>query len=140
MRQGKSVERIGYGRERKRMLSKRRKARRWRKIQRLCALLLALWALLVVLPSAARALLQFGGLSPEDYPQELLELLEKNEETYDFVSGYPERADFMGKEIDLSKDYEPGNVPLLMQWDRRWGYDSYGDDMIGLAGCGPTCT
>ena len=26
-----------------------------------------------------------------------------------------------------------------MQWDKRWGYDMYGDSMIGLAGCGPTC-
>ena len=79
------------------------------------------------------------GLSQEDYQQELLDLLEKNEETYDFVSGYPKREDYRGKAIDLSGDYEPGKVPLLMQWDRRWGYDSYGDDMIGLAGCGPTC-
>ena len=32
-----------------------------------------------------------------------------------------------------------GQVPLLLQWDKRWGYESYGDSIIGLAGCGPTC-
>ena len=74
-----------------------------------------------------------------DYPQELLDMLELNQETLDFVQDYPNRADYQGKPIDLSKDYTSGQVPLLMQWDKRWGYDSYGDSNIGLAGCGPTC-
>ena len=72
-------------------------------------------------------------------PAELLELLEKNPETKDFVEGYAVRASYINKPIDLSKDYTSEEVPLLMQWDRRWGYDSYGEDMIGIAGCGPTC-
>ena len=76
---------------------------------------------------------------PEDYPQELLELLEQNEETYDFVENYANRKQYQGGEIDLSDSYEAGDVPLLMQWDKRWGYDYYGSSMIGLAGCGPTC-
>lgn len=75
----------------------------------------------------------------EHYPEELLEMLEQNEETADFVKDYANREDYQGKEIDLSKDFETGSVPLLMQWDKRWGYDFYGDSMIGLAGCGPTC-
>lgn len=29
--------------------------------------------------------------------------------------------------------------PLFLQWDKRWGYVSYGGSMIGLSGCGPTC-
>ena len=41
--------------------------------------------------------------------------------------------------IDISKDVKKGKVPLLMQWDKRWGYDAYGDAMIALSGCGPTC-
>lgn len=75
----------------------------------------------------------------EDYPQELLELLEKNSETYDFVTSYPERDKYMGKEIDLTGEIKFGEVPLFLQWDRRWGYDDYGSEMIALAGCGPTC-
>lgn len=75
----------------------------------------------------------------ENYPAELLELLEQNEETDDFVRDYSKREEYQGKEIDLTKDFEEGSVPLLMQWDKRWGYDFYGDSMIGLAGCGPTC-
>lgn len=75
----------------------------------------------------------------EAYPDELLELLEKNEETYDFVKNYTKRDKYMGKTIDLSGDYKKGTVPLLMQWDKRWGYDLYGESLIALSGCGPTC-
>lgn len=74
-----------------------------------------------------------------NYPKEIQELLEKNPEAEDFAIGYAKRDSYINKPIDLSRDYKSGEVPLLMQWDRRWGYDSYGDDMIGIAGCGPTC-
>lgn len=75
----------------------------------------------------------------DEYPEELLELLEKNPETYDFVISYPEREKYQGQEIDLTGEVAAGDVPLFLQWDRRWGYDSYGNEMIALAGCGPTC-
>lgn len=77
--------------------------------------------------------------SVEAYPEELLEMLEKNPETYDFVTSYPERSKYQGKEIDLSGEVTRGEVPLFLQWDRRWGYDSYGNEIIAIAGCGPTC-
>lgn len=75
----------------------------------------------------------------EEYPKELVELLEQNEETYDFVINYPERETYQNKDIDVSEDCKGDGVPLLMQWDKRWGYDLYGDSMIGVSGCGPTC-
>ncbi len=69
----------------------------------------------------------------------LEKLFENNEEARDFVLGYPKREEMRMGSIDLSEDFTSGTVPLLMQWDPRWGYDLYGDSMIGLAGCGPTC-
>lgn len=78
-------------------------------------------------------------LHTELYPQELQELLELNEETLDYVTGYPDRDAYIGQPIDLTEDFTAGEVPLLMQWDRRWGYDLYGSSMIGLSGCGPLC-
>ncbi len=75
----------------------------------------------------------------DEYPAELAELLEQNEETQDFVEDYPERRSYIGGAIDLSGEIRGDDVPLLMQWDKRWGYDLYGDSMIGIAGCGPTC-
>ena len=32
-----------------------------------------------------------------------------------------------------------GLVPLLMQWDWRWGFDHYGGGPAGLTACAPTC-
>ena len=31
-----------------------------------------------------------------------------------------------------------GGIPLLLQWDERWGYAIYRDNMIAINGCGPT--
>lgn len=75
----------------------------------------------------------------DDYPEELRELLEQNTETLDYVKNYENREKYRNQEIDLSGDCRAETPPLLMQWDMRWGYDLYGDAMIGLSGCGPTC-
>lgn len=75
--------------------------------------------------------------------QELQELAEKNEETRDFVEDYPNRDNYLGLDIDLSDELNDirnfTEVPLLMQWDKRWGYEEYGDSIMGLSGCGPAC-
>ncbi len=73
------------------------------------------------------------------YPEELVDMLEKNVEAYDYVKDYPNREEYLGKDIDLKADYTAGEVPLLMQWDQRWGYELYGETMMGIGGCGPTC-
>lgn len=83
-----------------------------------------------------KEILEAGG---ESYPDKLLEMLENNEETLNFVEGYGERAKWLEQEIDLSGEVTSGKVPLLLQWDRRWGYDAYGNGMIGWTGCGPVC-
>lgn len=89
----------------------------------------------------------FSQLSPElqslldedaYYPPELLETLASNPETIDYVKNYPALHD-QEQEIDLSQEVQSGTVPLLLQWDTRWGYLSYGDGLIGYTGCGPTC-
>jgi hypothetical protein len=69
------------------------------------------------------------------YPQSLIDLLERNPETQDFVLNYPFRED---AEYDLS-EFDREEVPLFLQWDERWGYEKYGSDVIGITGCGPTC-
>ena len=69
----------------------------------------------------------------------LAELAQNNTEAADFVADYPNRQNYLGQSIDLASDVLIGQVPLLLQWDKRWGYESYGDSIIGLAGCGPTC-
>lgn len=76
-----------------------------------------------------------------DYPEELLELLAKNEETLDFVLQYPQlkASSTISEDIDLTDCYSPGEIPRFLQWDTRWGYCMYGNKLIATAGCGPTC-
>ena len=135
-------------RDRKQFYRRRRRQRRIRLL--ICFLVLAI-------PTAAGILLiknQFGdqiklvgmGLTnekvrevmsrSEEYPDELLELLAGNEETVDFVLNYPEMKD--AAPAETVGEVEKGKIPLLLQWDERWGYAVYGDDMIAVNGCGPT--
>ena len=51
---------------------------------------------------------------------------------------YPLKKD-LTPEIDLSEYADSENVPLLFQWDERWGYNQYAGEMMGFSGCGPTC-
>lgn len=72
-----------------------------------------------------------------DYPEELIELLERNPETRDYVLNYPLEKD-KPHTIDLS-EVSRETVPLFLQWDSRWGYMEYGSSMAGLTACGPVC-
>lgn len=74
----------------------------------------------------------------EAYPEELIALVLKNQETVDYVADYPEKSQ-KNYVIDLSKEAASSTVPLLLQWDERWGYEEYGSGLIGWTGCGPTC-
>lgn len=75
--------------------------------------------------------------SADKYPDELLELLQKNPETKQFVLNYPSKKDLYSRES--LKELDKKEMPLLIQWDERWGYYQYGDNVMGLTGCGPTC-
>lgn len=68
-------------------------------------------------------------------PSELLEMLERNPDMADFVAGYP-TAD-RKKVGSFSRDEIDADHPLLLQWDKRWGYYPYGESIIAVSGCGP---
>lgn len=76
------------------------------------------------------------GVSVSAYPDSLVDLLEDNPETEDFVLNYPFREDAV---TDLSGYDRSQGVPLFMQWDERWGYMEYGTGLVGVTGCGPVC-
>lgn len=73
----------------------------------------------------------------DQYPEALLNNLCCNPNMLDFALGYPEKYDTTS--VTLEKSELEDAIPLFIQWDKRWGYDAYGDDVIGLSGCGPTC-
>lgn len=78
------------------------------------------------------------GISMTEYPDTLMELLEKNPEALDFVMYYPEKKD-LTPTVDLSNYANCSDIPLLIQWDDRWGYTNYSGELFGMSGCGPTC-
>lgn len=78
------------------------------------------------------------GLSMDEWPQEMLTLLENNPDAEEYVRNYPFMKD-TAQPIDLSDQVGTGEVPLLLQWDERWGYTTYGSGPMGLTACGPTC-
>lgn len=74
----------------------------------------------------------------EGVPGEVVELLDKNPETVDFVANYTKLKDTPPAD-SVGELPEDGTMPHLLQWDERWGYQSYGESTIASSGCGPTC-
>ncbi len=72
----------------------------------------------------------------DSYPKELLEMLSRNIEMVDFVLEFPEKKGnvYAYNVGTVTK----GTIPLLLQWDKKWGYASYGENYIAISGCGPT--
>ena len=66
----------------------------------------------------------------------VVEMLERNPEMEEFVLNYPLREDLR---TDLSGYDLSQGMPLLMQWDKRWGYLEYGGSMVAVTGSGPLC-
>lgn len=74
------------------------------------------------------------------YPEHILKSVSVNSELVDFAIKYPVEVKKTHERITSVADlYKKGEMPLFMQWDDRWGYYRYGDDVIGTSGCGPTC-
>ena len=72
----------------------------------------------------------------EEYPEELLSMLEKYPDMEDYVLDYPRKK---GKVFsDTIGDFDKTEVPLLLQYDERWGYGFYGDSPLSVNGCGST--
>lgn len=77
----------------------------------------------------------------ESYPVKLLASLCNNPELHEYVKGYLSYQNgdtsVTGK-AELTEAEKEQKYPLFLQWDKRWGYESYGDFNIALSGCGPT--
>ena len=74
-----------------------------------------------------------------EYPQILIESMKGNEELTEFVYYYSDREKYQNKKVSVKDEVKKEKIPLFMQWDLRWGYNEYGNNMIGISGCGPTC-
>lgn len=72
----------------------------------------------------------------DKYPKDLLDMLSRNIDLTNYVLSFNSSK---GKIYsDNIGEVKRGEFPLLMQYDRRWGYGIYGDNYIAINGCGPT--
>lgn len=85
-----------------------------------------------------KAYAEENGIPYGAYPPGIIELLESNPETEAFVLAYPMECN-KNHVVDLSEYAGCDTVPLFMQWDKRWGYIPYGQDVAAITGCGPVC-
>ncbi len=72
----------------------------------------------------------------DDYPEEMIEMLSRNMDMTDYVLGFNEKKGNIYSE-NIGNVIK-GEFPLLLQYDERWGYGIYGDNVIAINGCGPT--
>lgn len=76
------------------------------------------------------------GIAFSEYPDSLIDLLDRNPETEEFVLHYPFRTE---NKVKLD-GYDIGRgVPLFLQWDKQWGYLTYDSDFVAVTGSGPIC-
>lgn len=99
--------------------------------------LVALALVLAVAALGARYDVLAWTLERLGYPESLVDKLVKYPEAAGYVLAYPFHAG-EPDDVDVSADIEPGEIPLFIQWDARWGYARYGNDMMGINACGPT--
>lgn len=85
-------------------------------------------------------------LNREKYSDTLIDYLIRHEEALDWVIDYPNYMEKGAGELDkialqpveLKDYYLQNGIPLFFQWDKTWGYSSYGTGQIAIDGCGPT--
>lgn len=73
-----------------------------------------------------------------NFPADIIELLDKNPETVQFVEEYEQSKNLPIANV-VSDNLVKGEIPQFLQWDQRWGYASYGTGFVATCGCGPTC-
>ena len=70
------------------------------------------------------------------YPEKLLEMLTRNTDMISYMVDFPQKQGNVFS--DSVGNVKKGEAPLLLQYDKRWGYGIYGDNVIAINGCGPT--
>ena len=79
----------------------------------------------------------------EKYPRFIIEMVEKYPETEIVKSYYDEflnDKEYYTRKINIEDDLATDDVPLFIQWDKRWAFRGYGkSSVIATSACGPVC-
>jgi hypothetical protein len=74
----------------------------------------------------------------DEVPYVIREFVRKYPEASEYADHYLEYCD-KRFDMDVSAEMAENDIPLFIQWDKRWGYKNYGENYVGVAGCAPTC-
>lgn len=85
------------------------------------------------------AFMDFYDLTADDYPPVVLEAFAHSRENINYLLTFPMESK-KEHQVDLSGYDLTGRVPLFIQWDLMWGYETYAGNYAGLSACGPVCT
>ena len=78
-------------------------------------------------------------LHESEYPEKKVLQAKDNPGLTSFLYHYGKGDYELTDTIELADSEKQSVMPILMQWDSRWGYEEYGSSVIGITGCGPTC-
>lgn len=68
-----------------------------------------------------------------DCPQYIEEFVKNNPQAKELKTNYQSEENDDPITLEINDE-----IPLFIQWDKRWAYTHYGDEIVGTAGCGPT--
>lgn len=72
------------------------------------------------------------------YSDRVLQNLAANPELKQFTIDYLTKVT-VAYDGDFTMEVSTDNVPLLLQYDEKWGYADYGDNLLAYNGAAPTC-
>ncbi len=72
------------------------------------------------------------------YPKGEVKAAKKNPELIHFLYMLGNEFYVTDQPIKYTAEEMSAKPPYFQQWDERWGFDAYGDGLIGIDGCGPT--
>lgn len=76
--------------------------------------------------------------NPQYFPENEVTYAEGNKELIHFMYQYGMDAYVTGQPIAYTDQEKNETIPTLYQWDKRWGFETYGSSVIGFTGCAPT--
>lgn len=72
--------------------------------------------------------------SNKNCPEYIDEFVKNNPQAIELKENYQENENTEPIKLTVSSP----DIPLFIQWDQRWAYTKYGQEIVGTAGCGPT--
>ena len=76
--------------------------------------------------------------NPSLFQEDKISLASGNADLTHFMYQYGHGEIPNVQDTGLTEEETSGGIPFLYQWDERWGYETYGNTVMGYSGCGPT--